>query len=93
MGATPWQTFVRVVLPLSRPGLIGGYLLVLTTSVSAFTTPAVLGGRRVLVLPIYIEQQIRYALQYAFGATAATILLATTVLLTVMSLERSDEGR
>ena len=92
MGATPWQTFVRVVLPLSRPGMIGGYLLVLTTTVSAFTTPAVLGGRRVLVLSIYIEQQIRYALQYAFGATAATILLATTVLLTIMSIKQSKDG-
>ncbi len=93
LGATPWQTFLRVILPLSRPGLIGGYLLVLTTAVSAFTTPAVMGGRRVLVLPIYIEQQIRYALQYAFGATAATILLLTTVLLTLMSLNQSREGR
>ena len=93
LGASPWQTFMYVVLPLSRLGLINGYLIVLTTAISAFTTPALLGGRRVLVLPIYIEQQIRYALQYAFGATAATVLLVAAVLLTIASLNRAEERR
>lgn len=89
LGATPWQTFIRVVLPLSRPGLIGGYLLVLTTSIAAFTTPAVLGGRRVLVMPVYIEQLFRSSLQYGFGATVTTILLVTSIIFTLVSLRRS----
>jgi len=93
LGATPWQTFSRVILPLSRPGLLGGYLIVLTASISAFTTPALLGGRRVIVLPIYIEQQMRHALQYAWGATAAAILLLTAIILTLASLSRSEEAR
>jgi putative spermidine/putrescine transport system permease protein len=83
LGATPWQVFRTVILPLSRPGLVGGYLLVLTATTSAFTTPAVLGGRRVLVMPIFIEQQMRSALLYGFGATAATVLMVTAILLTV----------
>jgi putative spermidine/putrescine transport system permease protein len=77
LGAPPWQTFRRVVLPMSRPGLLGGYLLVLTTSIAAFTTPAVLGGGRVLIMPIYIEQQMRAALRYGFGGALATALILT----------------
>jgi putative spermidine/putrescine transport system permease protein len=90
LGASPMRTFLQVVLPLSRPGLVGGYLLVLTMTISAFTTPAVLGGRRVLVMPVYIEQQIRHALQYGFGATLSTVLLVTALLLTVASLYGSE---
>lgn len=90
LGASPWQTFIRVVLPLTRPGLLGGYLLILTTTICSFTTPAILGGGRVVVMPTYIEQQIRHALQYGFGATFATILLITAMVLTIFSLRKSD---
>jgi len=93
LGASPWQTFLKVVLPLSKPGLLGGYLLILTTTIAAFTTPAVLGGRRVLVMPVYIEQQFRSALQYGLGATIATVLLITGAILTLVSMrDQSKES-
>jgi putative spermidine/putrescine transport system permease protein len=92
LGAGPWTTFVRVLLPLSRPGLLAGYLVVFTSVISAFTTPAMMGGKRVLVMSTLIEQQMRGVLNYAFGAAAAMVLLIVGAALTLMSL-RSEERR
>jgi len=90
LGAGPWTTFLRVLLPLSRPGLMAGYLVVFTSVISAFTTPAMMGGKRVLVMSTFIEQQIRSVLNYPFGATAAIVLMLVGAALTLMSL-RSEE--
>lgn len=89
LGAGPIETFCRVVLPLSRPGLLAGSLLVFTMAVSAYTTPAVMGGKRVLVMATFIEQQIRALLNYAFGATAAVILMIVVASLTIIAVRVS----
>lgn len=91
LGAGPFETFWRVVLPLSRPGLLAGGLLVFTLSVAAYITPAMMGGKRVLVMAVYVEQQIRSVLNYPFGATAAVVLLAVTTLCTLLALRVGRE--
>jgi putative spermidine/putrescine transport system permease protein len=91
LGASPLETFFRIVLRLSRPGLLSGYLLVLTIAISAFTTPAMMGGGRVLVMSILIAQQVRGLLNYAFGATAAVILVVVAVVLTLAAGHRRGE--
>ena len=79
LGASPIQTFLHVILPLSRPGLIAGSLLVFMASISALVTPAILGGKRVMLMALYIDQQIRSVLNYPVGATAATLTMLTAV--------------
>ena len=88
LGATPWTTFWKVVFPLSRPGLLAGYLVVFTSVISAFTTPAMMGGKRVLVMSTFIEQQMRSVLNYPFGATAAVVLMVVGCALTLLSLQQ-----
>lgn len=88
LGATPWITFWKVVFPLSRPGLLAGYLVVFTSVISAFTTPAMMGGKRVLVMSTLIEQQIRSVLNYPFGAAAAVVLMVVGCALTLLSLQQ-----
>ncbi len=90
LGAGPLVTFWRILLPLSRPGLLAGYLFVFTIAISAFVTPGMLGGKRVLVMATYIEQQFRAVLNYAFGATAAVILLVLSAALTLLALRLSS---
>jgi putative spermidine/putrescine transport system permease protein len=92
LGASPFETFWRVVFPLSRPGLLSGYLLVFTMAISAYTTPALLGGKRVLVMATYIDQQVRTVLDYALGATVAVILMLVAGAVTVVAL-RQDARR
>lgn len=94
LGASPFETFWRVVLPLSRPGLLAGTLLVFTVVLSAFTTPAMMGGNRVLVMSTYISQQIRTVLNYPFGAMASVILMVVTGVLTIIALRyQGEEGK
>ena len=93
LGAGPLLVFWRVLLPLSLPGVVSGSLLVFSMAVSAYTTPAILGGNRVLVMATYIAQQFRAVLDYPAGSTAAAVLLLFTVLLTILALRiRTKEG-
>jgi putative spermidine/putrescine transport system permease protein len=91
LGATPIVTFWRVLLPMSRPGILSGYLLVFTLVLAAFVTPGMLGGKRVLVMSIFIEQQIRAVMNYAFAATAAVILMIAAGTLSFVALRLSSK--
>jgi putative spermidine/putrescine transport system permease protein len=93
LGAGPFWTFWHVILPMSKTGLVAGSLLVFTMAISAYTTPAVMGGKRVLVMATYIEQQFRAVLNYAFGATAAVVLMAVAAALTLLALRIAERGK
>ena len=54
LGAGWWTTFRRVTFPLSLPGVVAGAQISFTLALGAFVTPAMLGGGRVLVLPLQI---------------------------------------
>jgi putative spermidine/putrescine transport system permease protein len=86
LGMRPLETFVRVVLPLAAPGIIASSLVVFTLTISAYTTPAIMGGGRVIVVSTYIQQQVSTLLNYPKGATVSVILLGLVVVLSVMSL-------
>jgi putative spermidine/putrescine transport system permease protein len=92
LGAGPLQTFWRVLLPLSLPGVVSGSLLVFAMAISAYTTPAILGGNRVLVMATYIAQQFRTVLNYPAGGTAAALLLLFAIVLTVLALQVRPAG-
>jgi putative spermidine/putrescine transport system permease protein len=94
LGAGPLEVFWRVLFPLSLPGVVAGSLLVFTMAISAYTTPAILGGNRVLVMATYIAQQFRTVLDYPAGGTAAALLLVFAALLAMLALRlRTAEGR
>jgi putative spermidine/putrescine transport system permease protein len=54
LGAGWWMTFRRVTLPLTMPGVVAGAQICFVLSLGAFVTPALLGGGRVLVLPLTV---------------------------------------
>jgi putative spermidine/putrescine transport system permease protein len=74
-GATRAAIYGRVILPLAAPGLIGGGLLAFNMSMGAFTSPMILGGGRVLTMPVLIQQKIIQNGEYAIGAALATVLM------------------
>lgn len=79
LGAGRWRTFLRVVLPLSVPGLLAGCLLVFAASASAFVTQTLVGGGRQLFMPFYLYQQAIQANDYPFAAAIAMTLLASVL--------------
>ena len=90
LGASPIRIFLRVIFPLSRPGLISGSVLVFTLATSAYTTPVMLGGNRVLVMSTFLAKEMLSALNYAFAATCAVMLVITSVLLGALVLRNSE---
>jgi ABC-type spermidine/putrescine transport system permease subunit I len=82
LGASWPQMFMRTILPLSVPGLISGCLLVYSISISAFVTPALMGGRRERMA----GQQIYDEVLVSFNWPSASALALTLVLLTLVLL-------
>jgi ABC-type spermidine/putrescine transport system permease subunit I len=98
LGAGPYQSFLRVYLPLSLPGIGAGCLLVFIISLGFFITPALLGGLRDTMIAQIIEQEISEVFNWGFAAALSTILLVVTLVLyllysRIMSVERIYEGK
>lgn len=80
LGASRMRAFLRVVLPLSMPGVAAGCALVFVLALGFFITPALLGGGRVMMIAMLIEQQVRELLDWPFAAALSAVLLAVTLL-------------
>jgi len=79
LGASWGQMFTRTILPLSVPGLLSGALLVFSVSMSAFVTPALMGGRRSRMIGQQIYEEMLSAYNWP-GAASLTIVLALLML-------------
>lgn len=79
LGATPAQVFRQVIFPLAVPGLIVGAVLVFTGSFTAYATPQLVGGERVMVMGTFLHQQAMVAFDWDSAATIAAIMVAVTL--------------
>lgn len=84
LGASRIRTFFTVTLPLCLPGIIAGTTLVFSLSMSAFVTPALMGGTSVKVMPVIAYEQIMATLNWPLGAALAFLLLGSTILLVTL---------
>jgi putative spermidine/putrescine transport system permease protein len=94
LGASDWRTFFHVILPLTLPGAVAGCMLVYAGAVTAFVTQTVVGGGRLIYMPLYIYQQAISLNNWAFAAAISVVLLGT-VLVVVWSfnaLGRATSG-
>ncbi len=78
LGATSWQVFRRVLLPLSVPGLVSGSLLVYSVAISALVTPALMGGRKVRMLGNLVYDEVLTSMNWPFASSLAIVLLCIT---------------
>jgi ABC-type spermidine/putrescine transport system permease subunit I len=92
LGASSLSVFWRVFLPLTLPGVIAGTALVFILSLGFYITPALLGGGRVIMIAVLIEQQVRQFLDWGF-ASALSIVLLCFALLAFFVLNRTAWGR
>lgn len=91
LGASGWQTFRHVVLPLSRPGLATAALLTGVPMLGELVIPALLGGDKGVLMGMAISQQYLATQNYALGsAMAVLVLLAVAVM--VLLLVRLTRG-
>jgi putrescine transport system permease protein len=75
LGARRWQAFVDVTLPLSRPGIVGGCLLVFIPAVGEFTIPALLGGADTLMIGRVLWDEFFVNRDWPVASAVSTVLL------------------
>ena len=85
------QTFRRVLLPLSMPGVLAGSILVFVPSLGAYVTPQILGGGKSTMLGSYIVVQFLTARNWPLGASLSFVLM--TVMLTATLIYFRAGGR
>ena len=91
LGCTPLQTMLRVVLPLTVPGIISGITMVFVPSISTFYISQKLGGGNFDLIGDTIERQFKYPSTYHVGA-AISLVMMILILISVAVMNRfSDE--
>lgn len=85
-GASRWQAFTRVMLPLTASGIAAGALMVFVMSLGYFITPALLGGTSNMMLAELIAQLVQSLLDWGLAGAAALILLTITLAIYLVQL-------
>jgi len=80
LGASALRIVTTIYLPLTLRGIVAGLTLVFVVSLGFYITPALLGGGKVLMFAMVIEQQVREFLAWNFAGALSVILLAVTLL-------------
>ncbi|MFK7893802.1 MAG: ABC transporter permease [Granulosicoccus sp.] len=88
LGAAPYQTFLRVILPITLPGIAAGAVLVFIPSLGNFIVPDLLGGAKVLMIGNLIEQQFLSARNWPFGSALSVIMMLLMLVMIIIYLRR-----
>ena len=92
-GASRWQAFWRVLVPLAMPGIASGALMVFVMALGYFVTPALLGGASYMMLAELIAQLVQQLLNWGLAGAAAFVLLAVTLGLYTLQLRFTSVAR
>lgn len=92
LGASPWQTFRKVILPLSLPGAISGITMVFIPSLTTFFISGLLGGNKILLIGNIVEQEFTVAYNWHLGSGLSLILMIFIILNMVITayFDRSE---
>ena len=89
--ASRWQVLRRIIIPLAKPGIVAGSLLVFIPALGAYVPPLILGGGRHLMIGDLIAQQFGSGRNWPLGAAQALILMAA-VLVALYFYSRNEAG-
>jgi len=92
LGARPFATLRRVIIPVSAPGFVAGSVLVFIPCLGAYLTPDLLGGGKTVMLGNLVQNQFTTARDWPFGSAASLVLMLASALL-LASLMRSRMAR
>ncbi|MFT3867946.1 MAG: ABC transporter permease [Nibricoccus sp.] len=80
LGAGPWRTLTHVIIPLTKPGIFAGVLLVFVPSIGMFAVTDLMGGAKVAMIGNVIQNQFGQARDWPFGAALGITFLALFVI-------------
>jgi spermidine/putrescine transport system permease protein len=91
LGAKPWTMLWRVIVPLSRSGLLAGSLLVFIPCIGAYLTPDLLGGGKTVMVGNLVQNQFTTARDWPFGSAISLLLMTVALLLLLAAIQRRGE--
>jgi spermidine/putrescine transport system permease protein len=91
LGANALRTFLRVVLPLTMPGIVAGSIIVFIPSIGAYVTPDLMGGAKVTMVGNLLQQQFLKVRDWPFGSAAGFILMLTVLAATLIYFRSGGE--
>ena len=92
LGANKFQTFWKVIFPLSLPGVVSGITLVFLPAVSSFFIPKLLGGGQFFLIGNVIENQFKVVGDWGFGS-AMSVILMILILVTMGVIRRFESDK
>lgn len=94
LGANPFQTFCKITLPLSIPGVISGITMVFVPALTTFVISNLLGGSKILLIGNVIEQEFTQASNWHLGSGLSMVLMIFIIISMVVSaiFDKDGEG-
>ncbi|MBT4041113.1 MAG: ABC transporter permease [Rhodospirillales bacterium] len=93
LGANKFQTFRRVIVPLTLPGVVGGSIIVFIPSLGNFVIPDLLGGAKVVMIGNLVEQSFLYARNWPFGSALAMLIMSTVLAFLLIYMTWMSRGQ
>ena len=92
LGANNLQTFLRIILPLSVPGIISGITMVFVPSLTTFVISDLLGGSKILLIGNVIEQEFKQGSNWNTGSGLSLVLMIFIIASMAMIAKYEKEG-
>jgi len=90
--ASRWQVLRRVILPIVKPGIVAGSILVFVPSLGAYVTPRVLGGGKQMMIGNFIELQFLQGKNWPLGAALSMLLLVIVMAALLLYVRYANKG-
>ncbi|MCA3510137.1 MAG: ABC transporter permease [Rhodobacter sp.] len=90
--ASRWQVLRRVILPIVKPGIVAGSILVFVPSLGAYVTPRVLGGGKNMMIGNFIELQFGAGRNWPLGAALSMTLLIIVTIALLIYVRAANRG-
>jgi spermidine/putrescine transport system permease protein len=85
LGASEFETFWRVIFPLSLPGVIAGFMFIFILTLGDFLTPILVGGTQGMTFGKIIQMNFGIAYDWPFGSSLSVLLLLLSLLIVLLS--------
>ncbi|PWT98366.1 MAG: ABC transporter permease [Terriglobia bacterium] len=91
LGARPLAALFRVIVPLTKPGIVAGSVLVFIPCLGAYLTPDLLGGGRTVLVGNLVQNQFTTGRDWPFGSTVSILLMFAVTLIVWALLRRQED--